>query len=72
MKLRPLEELMKLRKKLRRDVKYYDEGEWRQSALAREGLWTPEEVKFYSDIAHEALADVEQEIAERTGQVPPE
>jgi 2-iminoacetate synthase ThiH len=70
MTFRTLEELMERRRKILRDVKRYEEEQGGKSALVTAGIHTEEDEKFYLELAREALRDVEQEIAERTGQVP--
>ncbi len=69
--LRPLNELMKRRRRLLRDVEYFETHEGGNTGLGKEGFWSAEDEREMLEWAREALRAVEQEIAERTGHLPP-
>jgi hypothetical protein len=69
--LRPLSELMKWRRRLLRDVEYFETHQGGNTGLGKEGFWSAENEREMLEWARESLREVEQEIAERTGQFPP-
>jgi hypothetical protein len=66
-RFRSLPELLKERERLRRWAK----GDEMPSALVQEGVISPKEHADTVQMVREMLADVEQEIAERTSQNGP-